>query len=90
MDLLTEILKPARATAIVDIGANPIDGEPPYKAMLAAGLDGIDHQIDPHDLVLESVVVVDDLVGAEPLHELDVFGRRGGDHVGAELLRDLG
>jgi FkbM family methyltransferase len=38
MDLLTEILKPARATAIVDIGANPIDGEPPYKAMLAAGL----------------------------------------------------
>ena len=38
MDLLTEILKPTRATAIVDIGANPIDGEPPYKAMLAAGL----------------------------------------------------
>ena len=37
MDLLTEILKPTRATAIVDIGANPIDGEPPYKAMLAAG-----------------------------------------------------
>jgi FkbM family methyltransferase len=38
MDLLIELLKPARATAIVDIGANPIDGEPPYKAMLAAGL----------------------------------------------------
>jgi FkbM family methyltransferase len=38
MDLLTEILAPARLTAIVDAGANPIDGEPPYKAMLAAGL----------------------------------------------------
>ena len=38
MDLLTEILAPARPTAIVDVGANPIDGEPPYHAMLAAGL----------------------------------------------------
>src|SRR5215469_15105110 len=38
MDLLTEILAPARPTAIVDAGANPIDGDPPYKAMLAAGL----------------------------------------------------
>jgi FkbM family methyltransferase len=38
MDLLTEILAPARPTAIVDVGANPIDGDPPYHAMLAAGL----------------------------------------------------
>jgi FkbM family methyltransferase len=38
MDLLTEILAPARPTAIVDVGANPIDGDPPYKRMLAAGL----------------------------------------------------
>jgi FkbM family methyltransferase len=38
MDLLTEILAPARPTAIVDAGANPIDGDPPYKAMLAADL----------------------------------------------------
>ncbi len=38
MDLLTEILNPKRLTAIVDVGANPIDGDPPYKAMLAAGL----------------------------------------------------
>jgi FkbM family methyltransferase len=35
---LTGILKPARLTAVVDVGANPIDGDPPYKAMLAAGL----------------------------------------------------
>jgi hypothetical protein len=38
MDLLTEILAPAHPTAVVDMGANPIDGDPPYKAMLAAGL----------------------------------------------------
>jgi FkbM family methyltransferase len=38
MDLLTEILGPTRLTAVVDVGANPIDGDPPYKAMLAAGL----------------------------------------------------
>jgi hypothetical protein len=38
MDLLTEILAPTRPTAIVDAGANPIDGDPPYKAMLASGL----------------------------------------------------
>lgn len=38
MDPLTEILRPSRATAVVDVGANPIDGDPPYKAMLAAGL----------------------------------------------------
>jgi FkbM family methyltransferase len=38
MDFLTEILTPGRLTAIVDAGANPIDGDPPYKAMLAAGL----------------------------------------------------
>lgn len=38
MDPLTQILVPVRPTAIVDIGANPIDGDPPYKRMLAAGL----------------------------------------------------
>lgn len=38
IDSLAQILAPARPTAIVDIGANPIDGDPPYKRMLAAGL----------------------------------------------------
>lgn len=28
-----EILKPSRLTAVVDVGASPIDGDPPYKAM---------------------------------------------------------
>jgi hypothetical protein len=31
-------VQPARLTAVVDVGANPIDGDPPYRAMLAAGL----------------------------------------------------
>lgn len=35
---LLELLKPERLTAVVDIGANPIDGDPPYKSMLQAGL----------------------------------------------------
>jgi FkbM family methyltransferase len=33
-----DLLRPQRLTAVVDIGANPIDGDPPYKDMLAAGL----------------------------------------------------
>jgi FkbM family methyltransferase len=33
-----DILQPERLTEVVDIGANPIDGDPPYKPMLAAGL----------------------------------------------------
>jgi FkbM family methyltransferase len=37
-DPLFEMLQPNRLTAVVDIGANPIDGDPPYKEMLAAGL----------------------------------------------------
>ena len=37
-DLLLEILRPERLTAVVDIGANPIDGDPPYKQLLAKRL----------------------------------------------------
>jgi FkbM family methyltransferase len=33
-DPLVKLLRPQRLTAVVDIGANPIDGEPPYKSML--------------------------------------------------------
>lgn len=38
MDLLSQMLSPARLTEVVDVGANPIDGDPPYLAMLRAGL----------------------------------------------------
>jgi FkbM family methyltransferase len=37
-DQLRDLLRPDRLTAVLDIGANPIDGDPPYKPMLAAGL----------------------------------------------------
>ncbi|GJF10166.1 hypothetical protein NGTWS0302_31680 [Mycolicibacterium cyprinidarum] len=33
-----DLLAPQRLTDVVDVGANPIDGEPPYMPMLAAGL----------------------------------------------------
>lgn len=35
---LFQLLNPLRLTEVVDIGANPIDGDPPYKAMLEASL----------------------------------------------------
>ena len=37
-DPLFELLRPQRLTAVVDIGANPIDGDPPYKTMLGRRL----------------------------------------------------
>jgi FkbM family methyltransferase len=37
-ELLQELLHPERPTSIVDVGANPVDGEPPYQEMLTAGL----------------------------------------------------
>ncbi len=35
---LHDLLKFERLTEIVDVGANPIDGDPPYKPLLSAGL----------------------------------------------------
>ncbi len=37
-DELLSLLSPARLTHVVDVGANPIDGAPPYKQMLSLGL----------------------------------------------------
>jgi FkbM family methyltransferase len=34
----SDLLSPKRLTEVVDVGANPIDGEPPYLGMLKAGL----------------------------------------------------
>jgi FkbM family methyltransferase len=36
-DVLSSLLHPMRLTSVVDIGANPIDGAPPYKSMLEKG-----------------------------------------------------
>ncbi|MEU9145518.1 FkbM family methyltransferase [Streptomyces sp. NPDC048349] len=35
---LLDLVQPVRPTHVVDIGANPIDGDPPYRGMLTAGL----------------------------------------------------
>ncbi|MEU8434971.1 FkbM family methyltransferase [Streptomyces sp. NPDC029216] len=35
---LLDLVRPARPTHVLDVGANPIDGDPPYRAMLEAGL----------------------------------------------------
>jgi FkbM family methyltransferase len=37
-DALYRLLAPSRLTAVVDVGANPIDGVPPYKPLLAKRL----------------------------------------------------
>jgi FkbM family methyltransferase len=37
-DALLSLLQPAHLTHVVDVGANPIDGTPPYKNMLSQGL----------------------------------------------------
>lgn len=37
-DALADLLRPARRTRVVDIGANPIDGTPPYQPLIEAGL----------------------------------------------------
>lgn len=37
-DGLFDIVRPERLTAVVDIGSNPIDGDPPYKGMFERGL----------------------------------------------------
>lgn len=34
----SDFLSPQRLTEVVDVGANPIDGDPPYTPMLSAGL----------------------------------------------------
>jgi FkbM family methyltransferase len=40
-DGLFRLLAPSRLTAVVDVGANPIDGEPPYQPLLARRLCNI-------------------------------------------------
>lgn len=35
---LLDLIQPVRPTHVVDVGANPIDGDPPYLGMLKAGL----------------------------------------------------
>jgi FkbM family methyltransferase len=79
-----ELLAATRRTAVVDIGANPIDGDPPYAPMLAAGLCtvvGFEPQADalaklhaaagPHERYLQHAV------GDGREHELRVTWMNG-------------
>ncbi|WP_295847198.1 FkbM family methyltransferase [Tardiphaga sp.] len=50
-DELTGLPRPARLTSVVDIGANPIDGDPPYKSMLRQRLCRVTG-FDPHPQAL--------------------------------------
>ena len=50
-DPLTALLQPDRLTAVVDIGANPIDGDAPYKAMLQGRICRVTG-FDPHPQAL--------------------------------------
>jgi FkbM family methyltransferase len=50
-DALADLVRPARLTHVVDIGANPIDGDAPYKAMLERRLCRVTG-FDPHPQAL--------------------------------------
>lgn len=54
MMALYELLRPHRMTAIVDIGANPIDGNPPYTRMLNEGVCNVTG-FEPSQLGLEKL-----------------------------------
>lgn len=47
------LLSPQRLTYVVDVGANPIDGEPPYTPMLAAGLCHVTGFEPQHEALLK-------------------------------------
>jgi len=51
-DPLVDLLRADRLTSIVDIGANPIDGDPPYKEMLRQRSCRV-IGFDPHPIALE-------------------------------------
>ena len=51
-DKLIELLQPSRLTNVIDIGANPIGGDPPYKRLLENRLCrvvGFEPQLDALD-----------------------------------------
>jgi len=51
-DALTDLVQPDRLTSVVDIGANPIDGDAPYKPMLQRRLCRLTG-FDPHPEALK-------------------------------------
>lgn len=54
-DALLSLLQPAHLTHVVDVGANPIDGAPPYKSMLSQGLCSVTG-FEPQEAALEELI----------------------------------
>jgi FkbM family methyltransferase len=52
---LIALISPSRLTAVIDIGANPIDGDPPYKPMLVEGLCTVTG-FEPHTAAREELL----------------------------------
>ncbi|MDQ1726498.1 MAG: hypothetical protein QOK14_543, partial [Frankiaceae bacterium] len=53
---LNALLETDRLTAVVDVGANPVDGEPPYQGMLGKGLCAVTG-FEPQQDALESLLL---------------------------------
>ena len=75
-DLLNDLLQAGRLTAVVDIGANPIDGDPPYSEMLRKGLCTVTG-FEPQP---EALAVLLQRMGPLETYLPDVVGD-GNDHV---------
>lgn len=73
---LSSILKLTKITEVVDIGANPIDGDPPYKTMLAAGLCRVTG-FEPQEMALAGSL---QKKGPNERYLPDAVGD-GGDHI---------
>jgi FkbM family methyltransferase len=81
---LVPLLQPALQTHVVDVGANPIDGDPPYREMLTAGLcrvTGFEPQPDALEELLRRrgpfETYLPDAVGDGGTHTLRVTAASG-------------
>lgn len=75
-EALTDLLRPTRLTSVVDIGASPVDGEPPYGKMLDMGLCSV-VGFEPHSEALE---VLQETKGPRETYLPYALGD-GGDHT---------
>ncbi len=73
---LRDLIKPARLTAVVDIGANPVEGQPPYRSMLEMGLCSV-VGFEP---LVEALTALNDKKGPNETYLPYIIGD-GGDHT---------
>lgn len=83
-DGLSALLRPVRLTEVVDIGANPIDGDPPYKGMMLQRLCRVTG-FDPHPAAIAELAK---RKGAQETYLPYAVGD-GGDHV-LNICRGIG